>query len=237
MEIRQIFIVLVDISGYTRFLTAHRTSLLHAEYIITELLKLIIESSKSPLVLHELEGDAVNFYAISDGSREMAQDIGTQVLNFVGAFRVREKELVSECEACNCEACQSIGKLKMKAVLHHGEAAFTKIRNFEKIGSEDVILAHRLLKNSIESDEYILLSTPFAELCEDLEGVELEDRLEFCEGIGEVDVKVYHTEPAPFSAPAQRPTLSKLSMMAKLGGYMIKRRFRPSPEFRHLQTL
>lgn len=236
MEIRQIFIVLVDISGYTRFIKLHRKTLLHAEGIITELLKRIIESSKPPLVLHELEGDAVNFYALSDGTPEMARDIGSQVLGFIDAFRQRERELVSECGPCSCEACQSVGKLKLKAVLHHGEAAFTKIRQFEKIGGEDVILAHRLLKNSIERDEYILLSASFFELCERLNGKELEDRREYCEGIGEVNVKVHYTEPAAFSEPVKASSLSKFRTLAKLGGYMIKRLYRPSAKFRHLRA-
>lgn len=236
MEIRQIFIVLVDISGYTRFLRAHRKSLLHAEYIITELLKCIIESSESPLVLHELEGDAVNFYALSDSTPEMAQRIKGQVLGFVDTFRKRERELVSECGLCNCDACKSVGKLNLKAVLHHGEAAFTKIRHFEKIGGEDVILAHRLLKNTIERDEYILLSSQFAELCETLNGSNLEDRREYCEGIGYVDVKVLYTEPVALFKSVKASPLDKFGMSAKLGGYMIKKLFQPSPKFRHLRT-
>ena len=87
MEIKQIFLVLVDISGYTRFLKLHRVSLLHAERIITELMDRIIEVSEPPLILHELEGDVVNFYALSDGGREMAGNIETQALNFIDAFR------------------------------------------------------------------------------------------------------------------------------------------------------
>jgi len=37
MEIKRLALVLVDISGYTRFLKAHTMSLLHAEAIITDL--------------------------------------------------------------------------------------------------------------------------------------------------------------------------------------------------------
>ena len=235
MEIRRIFLVLVDISGYTRFLRLHRMSLLHAERIITELLETIIQTSKPPLVLHELEGDAVNFYAISDGSREMAKDIGVQVLSFIEAFRFRDRELVSECGACSCDACDNVGKLKLKAILHHGEAAFSKVRHFENIGGEDVILAHRLLKNSIEHDEYILLSEAFADMCGDVEGMDLEQRTEFCEGIGNVTVKVHYTEPALILPMPNVPKMRKVQMMAKLSGYSFKKLWRPSREFKHLR--
>lgn len=233
MEVRQIFLVLVDISGYTRFIKKHRVSLLHAERIITELLETVIETAKPPLVLHELEGDAVNFYALSDGSPEMAREIGTQVQGFLEAFRARERELVSECGLCNCEACETVGKLRMKAILHHGEAAFSRVRHFEKVGGEDVILAHRLLKNSIEQDEYILMSEAFADIAGEIDGMDAEPRREECEGIGEVAVKVYYTDPGEIT-PLPRPRLDKIQMMGKFMWYMLKKRLRPSAEFRHL---
>ncbi len=81
---------------------------------------------------------------------------------------------------------------------------------------------------------YILLS--FFELCERLNGKDLEARREYCEGIGEVNVKVHCTEPAAFFEPVKASSLSKFRMLSKLGGYMIKRLFRPSPKSRHLRT-
>ena len=38
MEVKRLALVLVDISGYTRFVKMHTMSLLHAESIITDLL-------------------------------------------------------------------------------------------------------------------------------------------------------------------------------------------------------
>jgi hypothetical protein len=67
-----------------------------------------------------------------------------------------------------------VGKLKLKAILHHGEAAFNKVRQFVKIGGEDVILAHRLLKNSVPGHEYVLLSQAFADIADGFQGKELE---------------------------------------------------------------
>ncbi|MGB2958565.1 MAG: DUF2652 domain-containing protein, partial [Bacteroidota bacterium] len=87
MELKKVFLVLADISGYTRFIRWHKTSLLHAERIIGELLESVIEESDHPLILHELEGDAVTFYAESDGSPERARDILQQVQRFITSFR------------------------------------------------------------------------------------------------------------------------------------------------------
>lgn len=43
MEIKRVALVLVDISGYTRFMKLHAMSLLHVESIITELLEAVID--------------------------------------------------------------------------------------------------------------------------------------------------------------------------------------------------
>ena len=91
MEIRKVFLVLADISGYTRFIRMHRMSLIHAEKIISALLESVIDEADTPLVLHEVEGDAVVFYAVSDGSRAMAQNIWKQVERFFEALSAEEK--------------------------------------------------------------------------------------------------------------------------------------------------
>ncbi|MCZ6704467.1 MAG: hypothetical protein O6942_01070, partial [Bacteroidetes bacterium] len=69
-----------------------------------------------------------------------------------------------------------------------------------------------------------------------LNGKDLEARREYCEGIDEVNVKVHCNEPAAFFESVNALSLSKFRMLSKLGGYMIKRLFRPSPKSRHLRT-
>jgi hypothetical protein len=79
MKVRPISLVLIDISGYTRFTKLHRLSALHAEKIIGDLLESIVARARSPLVAHEILGDAVSFYAESDGSEALADEIRGQV--------------------------------------------------------------------------------------------------------------------------------------------------------------
>jgi hypothetical protein len=86
MDMKKIFLVLVDISGYTRFMKLHKMSLIHAEGIITQLLESVIQTSEFPLIAHELEGDAVS----------MARDISQQMLRLFDAFKVKEAELPSD---------------------------------------------------------------------------------------------------------------------------------------------
>ncbi len=240
MELTRAFIILLDISGYTKFVRLHKVSLIHAEKIITELLESVIDASDHPLVLNKLQGDAALFYALSDGSEAMARDILQQVVKFFAAFGERERELVSECGLCVCDACARVGQLKLKAVVHHGEVALKRIKQFEEIAGEEVILAHRLLKNSIKANEYILLTTPYFQLSGGLADHEPEDRIEKCEGIGLVDVIVYYphegTQGSDSGLQRGKSLGAKLKMIFKLESYFLKRLFsRPSRVFKDLK--
>lgn len=161
MLLTQVFIVIVDISGYTKFLRSQSLSLLHAEHVIVSLLEHVMSSAQYPLIPYELHGDAITFYAISEGTSSMALEICQQVERFFQAFHEKQKELT---EVFGEVAGSGIKKLKLKAVLHHGEVVITRVGKFKKIAGEDMILVHRLLKNSVVADEYVLLTENFHQL-------------------------------------------------------------------------
>ena len=94
MEMVKSFIVLADISGYTKFTKAHTQSLLHAEYIITELLEGIIDGAENPLALTEIEGDCAYLSAVSDNTPQMAKNILNQTETLFALFNERAQELI-----------------------------------------------------------------------------------------------------------------------------------------------
>jgi Protein of unknown function (DUF2652) len=59
---------------------------------------------------------------------------------------------------CPCDACANIGMLKLKFVVHHGKFSRQRLGNVEQLHGTDVIVAHRLLKNSVPSKEYLLVT-------------------------------------------------------------------------------
>lgn len=226
MELNPVSLVLIDISGYTRFTKLHKLSALHAEQIISELLESIIRRARQPLVVHEILGDAVSFYAQREGSAALADDVRWQVASIFDAFRLREGELISDCSLCICDACRNVGKLQLKAILHHGQAVFSRVMSFQKISGEDVILAHRLLKNSVPNGEYILETEPFYRLGGGFHRLAPEERTEACEGFGSIPVRVYYpTAETAAVIPAKRPFLSKLRMSWKNDWYSLQRLF------------
>ncbi len=218
MELKQAALVIADISGYTRFMKFHSMSLVHAEEIITELLEAVIDSSSHPLTLNKLEGDAALFCADSDDPVQTAQDVFQQVRRFFTAFKQRSVELSGAMSLCHCEACVGIPDLKLKAFLHQGQVAFKRVKQFEEIAGENVIILHRLLKNSVPSDEYILMTDSYYNLIGGLQDAGAESRVEEYGDIGPVGVKVLYLDPEPNSGAAPGPSFVEDVRLTTRGG-------------------
>jgi class 3 adenylate cyclase len=193
MELKTVALVITDISGYSEFVKFHKTSLLHAEEIISQLLEAVIDKADHPLTLNKLEGDAALLYAELGGAEEAGvRDVVRQVQTFFTAFRAKIQDL-SDCRMkCRCDACQQILGLKLKAILHKGEVAFKKIRQFDELAGQEVILAHRLLKNTVPSHEYILMTEPVYVLIGELAQSREELREEHYKGLDPVRIKVFY---------------------------------------------
>lgn len=146
-------ILIPDISGFTEFTSA--TEIDHAAHIINELLELIVASNPMGFTLAEIEGDAVLFYL--KGEKSSPADIVQQCLetftNFHTRLMVIERDTV-----CQCGACQTASHLTLKFIAHHGDIKEIKVAQFVKATGVDMIVAHRLLKNEIDSNEYILVT-------------------------------------------------------------------------------
>jgi hypothetical protein len=189
-DIKPIFIILVDISGYTKFIRYHKVSLLHAEKIVAQLMESILEKVEVPVMAHEILGDAISLYAIDEGEPGQAENIYRQLEKYFKAFREREASLISSCSLCECDACKTVGKLKLKAILHHGHAAFTWVHQIRKISGEDVITGHRLLKNTVPAGEYILMTKSFTDRMSPIEISGWITHSEKYDDIGDVNLKV-----------------------------------------------
>lgn len=225
MELKKTILVLADISGYTRFLQLHTMSLLHAEKIITELIEAVIDTTAEPMQLNKLQGDAMFFYVQTDGGDEsaIARDVFAQTKAFFSAFSKRSKELTGCNNLCPCDACRDAEQLRLKTIIHTGDVAFKKVRTFEELAGEAVILTHRLIKNSLSASEYILMTDEFAQMCECLDGNTTESRVEDCEGIGMVPIKVYYPEGAEPPPPEPRNRGASIANAMRLDAYSFAR--------------
>ena len=53
---------------------------------------------------------------------------------------------------CQCNACANVSALDLKLFLHHGSFALQRVGDREELFGPDVVLTHRLLKNTITAD-------------------------------------------------------------------------------------
>jgi len=209
-------LLVADISGYTKFMKIHAVSTNHAKQIIVRLLKSVIQASKPPLKVAELEADAVFFYALSTEKdlKKTADQVKDQILRFFSGFN-DELATLKQMTICKCDACTKVDELRLKQVIHIGDVAIEKIDRFEKLFGMDVIVVHRMLKNSVPSHEYVMMTDPVYKSFVDFFGEEPEHRVEQFEGVGEVQTLVFY--PGSMSRlKEQEGGRSKVSFLGKL---------------------
>ena len=149
-----------DISGFTQFVNS--TEIDHAKHIIEELLEVIIDSNDIGLELSEIEGDALLFYR--PGKAPTAAELLAQIQKMYVNFHSHLKRYETH-RICNCGACCSATDLSLKFVAHYGEVASNTIKDHTSLFGKDVIVAHRLLKNNVDSNEYGLFSNKLVKAC------------------------------------------------------------------------
>jgi hypothetical protein len=192
------FLVLADISGYTAFVTA--TELEHGPPIIAALLEGVIGRISPPLDVLEVEGDAV-FALGPDGSVVPPATLLDVLRAGFAGFRARQLELEAD-DSCDCRVCRGVGGLRLKIIGHHGTFLRQTVGGRPQAAGADVILAHRLLKNGVASDQDYALFTRSAL---DRMGIDpshrtLSPRTEHYEYFGEVPCFVMNAA-APESSP------------------------------------
>jgi hypothetical protein len=68
-------------------------------------------------------------------------------------------KIIERDSVCQCGACKTASNLTLKFIVHHGTVQEIKVLHFTKCSGLDMVVAHRLMKNRIASNEYIL-ATP-----------------------------------------------------------------------------
>jgi uncharacterized protein YndB with AHSA1/START domain len=140
------YFLIADISGYTAFLT--QSELEHAQDILENLFHALLDNIKHPLIVSKLEGDAIFCYA-PDGSVLLGQTLLENVEKLYYTFAsVRERMRANT--TCTCTACTLIPTLDLKFAMHHGEYGISDMGVQKELQGSDVIVVHRLLKNTVD---------------------------------------------------------------------------------------
>ncbi|MDX2443333.1 MAG: DUF2652 domain-containing protein [Bacteroidales bacterium] len=147
-----------DISGFTEFVQL--TEVAHSQHVIAELLEILIDATAQEFQLAEIEGDALFFY--KEGEILSLEKLLSKVETVFTAFYSHLKLLKTN-RICPCNACASAPNLELKIIVHSAELQFMTVQDKRKPFGSQVIEVHRLMKNSIDSENYLLLSKELAD--------------------------------------------------------------------------
>lgn len=150
---RNVLFFIPDIGGFTRFVT--ETEVSHSQHIIEELLELLVDANQLDLVVSEFEGDAVLFFR--KGAPPLLADLLAQAKKMFVDFHSHPKQL-EMLRVCQCGACARTSRISLKFVMHWGPASTMEIKGHSKFIGKSIIIAHRLLKNSVSDFEYLLIT-------------------------------------------------------------------------------
>jgi hypothetical protein len=186
-------LLLADITGYTSYLQG--SELEHAQDVLTDLLETIINGIEPPFELSKLEGDAAFAYLTTEriDTPMLMDTIESTYFN----FRRRLRDVV-HATTCDCNACVLIPSLDLKFVVHQGRYVVRRIGRSEELTGSDVVLVHRLLKNSVRdivgNDAYVAITaSAIAAMDADPTVLGLQEHTESLD-TGDVDVWIENLE-------------------------------------------
>jgi hypothetical protein len=138
------YLIIADISGYTDYLKG--AELDHARDVMADLLETVLGAMGPTPRLSEVEGDAL-FVHVPEAEVDGSMLLDT-LEHCYFAFR-RRARAIAQATTCSCNACTAVRGLDLKFCVHAGEAARQRVAGRERLMGSDVILVHRLLKNTV----------------------------------------------------------------------------------------
>lgn len=183
------FFLITDITGYTSFLT--QSELEHAQHIIEELFRCQLNALDDHLRVSNFQGDAILSYLPLQ-----AEGNGSTLLRNIEALYHAFNAKIAQMKVappCHCKACSTIDLLDIKMFLHFGEYLLKRLGEREELMGQDVIVAHRMMKNRVVEQtglaSYLLVSEAARERLsgefEHLPGIDYSDTYEH---IGQVNM-------------------------------------------------
>jgi hypothetical protein len=154
-DVNDVLFFIPDIGGFTKFVA--ETEVRHSRHIVKELLEILVDANRLGLEVSEFEGDAVLFYR--SGAPPSLGELVEQAHRMFVDFHSHLKQFEFT-RICQCGACVGASRIALKFVAHYGSAGTMQVKDRVKFIGKDIIVAHRLLKNSVPESQYLLVTQP-----------------------------------------------------------------------------
>lgn len=207
MAIRHAVLLIADIGGYTHYMHWNRKHLAHAQQTVAGLLEAVIDAGKG-LKLAKLEGDAAFFWQPDGNAKVLVCERLSRMRRSFLAQRERFKRSI----ACECASCEQLDNLTLKFVVHQGEVAEQKVKRHVELAGVDVILVHRMLKNTVPVLEYVLMTDPVLACLDESMRPQCKPLIHHFEGIG--DTSTHYID---LGAPEALPVVPERGFFGRLG--------------------
>ena len=183
------YLLIADISGYTKFLTSSEQD--HANPILQSLLTSLIEQVGEPMNFCKMEGDAVLAFSTQQ-EFPSGETFLTICENLYNAFTTRRQNIIAN-TTCPCRACANVSTLDLKIMAHHGKFEEMQIGPVKDISGADVILVHRMAKTDVSEVTGVRSYALFSDAAVEAMGIEaaLVPYSQSFEHFGEVSMQVY----------------------------------------------
>jgi hypothetical protein len=172
--------VLADIGGYTKFLSG--VGIEHGKETIQHLLNCLIKRAGKRWKVANVMGDCVFFY--SETPAPPAESFHL-LRGLHEEFQDAQLDIASG-STCRCGACDRTEDLSLKFVVHAGEFEVQNIGGRKELFGQEIIVATRLLKNSVPVREYVIATSASAGVTE-ASGEATQKGRDELESIGTVD--------------------------------------------------
>ena len=150
------FFCVPDITGFTKFVAT--ADVQFTREVIPALLRKLIEANNLKMQVAEIEGDAIFFY--KTGRLPSINQVAEQCKTLYNAFSSFIENLEKN-DPENYNKYLADDQLGLKIIIHYGHISLANIKGRTKLLGEDVIVVHKLLKNNVTEDNYILLTEKY----------------------------------------------------------------------------
>ena len=187
-------------SGFTKFIAT--SDINFSKEVIPALLRKLIEANILKMNVAEIEGDAIFFY--KSGRLPAVNRVAEQCKHIYKTFSDFLENL-EKSDPENYKKYLGDNQLGLKIIIHYGDTSLSNIKGRIKLLGQDVIIAHKLLKNGIYELNYILLTERYLSKVRNRQKLEqwfhweeLQTGSETYEYIGEVPYKYITLDDMPF---------------------------------------
>lgn len=208
-----VFFCVPDITGFTKFIAT--SDINFSKEVIPALLRKLIDANIIKMSVAEIEGDAIFFY--KSGRLPSVNRVAEQCKHLYKTFSDFLDNL-QKSDPENHTKYLADNQLGLKIIIHYGNISLANIKGRTKLLGEDVIVAHKLLKNGIYELNYILLTEKYLSKVRNRQKLEqwfhwekLHSGHEKYDYIGEVHYRYITLDEMPFMSDVELVSNLKIS--------------------------